>query len=89
MNINQCGCRPYEWLGLDGNRCIRVIPRQKLKIIACNVNNMPLGPIVTKQPCFKQDYTNSSSNSGLGHNLTINSQVIPANVLCDATYDFF
>ena len=28
MNINQCGCRPYEWLGLDGNRCIRVIPRQ-------------------------------------------------------------
>ena len=50
---------------------------------------MPLGPIVTKQPCFKQDYTNSSSNSGLGHNLTINSQVIPANVLCDATYDFY
>ena len=29
MNINQCGCRPYEWLGLDGDRCIRVIPRQK------------------------------------------------------------
>ena len=28
MNINQCGCRPYEWLGLDGNRCIHVIPRQ-------------------------------------------------------------
>ena len=28
MNINQCGCRPYEWLGLDGDRCIRVIPRQ-------------------------------------------------------------
>ena len=27
MNINQCGCRPYEWLGLDGDRCIRVIPR--------------------------------------------------------------
>ena len=27
MNINQCGCRPYEWLGLDGNRCIRMIPR--------------------------------------------------------------
>ena len=50
---------------------------------------MPLGPIVTKQPCFKQDYTNSSSNSGLSHNLTINSKVIPANVLCDATCDFF
>ena len=31
MNINQCGCRPYEWLGLDGNRCIRVIPRQMYK----------------------------------------------------------
>ena len=29
MNINECGCRPYGWLGLDGNRCIRVIPRQK------------------------------------------------------------
>ena len=28
MNINGCGCRPYGWLGLDGNRCIRVIPRQ-------------------------------------------------------------
>ena len=28
MNINECGCRPYGWLGLDGNRCIRVIPRQ-------------------------------------------------------------
>ena len=27
MNINECGCRPYEWLGLDGDRCIRVIPR--------------------------------------------------------------
>ena len=26
MNINECGCRPYGWLGLDGNRCIRVIP---------------------------------------------------------------
>ena len=29
MNINECGCRPYGWLGLDGNRCIRVIPRHK------------------------------------------------------------
>ena len=28
MNINECSCRPYGWLGLDGNRCIRVIPRQ-------------------------------------------------------------
>ena len=28
MNINECCCRPYGWLGLDGNRCIRVIPRQ-------------------------------------------------------------
>ena len=28
MNINECGCRPYGWLGLDGNRCIRMIPRQ-------------------------------------------------------------
>ena len=28
MNINECGCRPYGWLGLDGNQCIRVIPRQ-------------------------------------------------------------
>ena len=27
MNINECGCRPYGWLGLDGNRCIHVIPR--------------------------------------------------------------
>ena len=27
MNINECGCRPYGWLGLDGNQCIRVIPR--------------------------------------------------------------
>ena len=27
MNINECGCRPYGWLGLDGDRCIRVIPR--------------------------------------------------------------
>ena len=24
----ECSCRPYGWLGLDGNRCIRVIPRQ-------------------------------------------------------------
>ena len=30
MNINECGCRPYGWLGLDGDRCIRVIPRQPL-----------------------------------------------------------
>ena len=30
MNINQCGCRPYGWLGLDGNRCIHVIPRQSI-----------------------------------------------------------
>ena len=29
MNINECGCRPYGWLGLDGDRCIRVIPRQE------------------------------------------------------------
>ena len=29
MNINECGCRPHEWLGLDGDRCIRVIPRQR------------------------------------------------------------
>ena len=28
MNIIECGCRPYGWLGLDGDRCIRVIPRQ-------------------------------------------------------------
>ena len=27
MNINECGCRPYGWLGLDGDRCIPVIPR--------------------------------------------------------------
>ena len=27
MNINECGCRPHGWLGLDGDRCIRVIPR--------------------------------------------------------------
>ena len=27
MNINECGYRPYGWLGLDGDRCIRVIPR--------------------------------------------------------------
>ena len=27
MNINECGCQPYGWLDLDGNRCIRVIPR--------------------------------------------------------------
>ena len=33
MNINQCGCRPYGWLGLDGNRCIRVIPRQVVAIM--------------------------------------------------------
>ena len=32
MNINECGCRPYEWLGLDGDRCIRVIPRQKQQL---------------------------------------------------------
>ena len=32
MNINECGCRPYGWFGLDGDRCIRVIPRQKLKL---------------------------------------------------------
>ena len=39
MNINQCGCRPYEWLGLDGDRCIRVIPRhldqEYAKVIRC------------------------------------------------------
>ena len=29
MNINECGCRPYGWLGLDGDRCIRVIPRHE------------------------------------------------------------
>ena len=34
MNINECGCRPYGWLGLDGNRCIRVIPRHVLVFIA-------------------------------------------------------
>ena len=28
MNINECGCRPYGWLGLDGDRCIGVIARQ-------------------------------------------------------------
>ena len=27
MNINECRCRPYGWLSLDGNRCIRVIPK--------------------------------------------------------------
>ena len=32
MNINECGCRPYEWLGLDGDRCIRVIPRHKTRV---------------------------------------------------------
>ena len=32
MNINECGCRPYGWLGLDGNRCIRVIPRQRQRL---------------------------------------------------------
>ena len=34
MNINQCSCRPYEWLGLDGNRCIRVIPRQLIPFLS-------------------------------------------------------
>ena len=38
MNINQCGCRPYEWLGLDGNRCIRVIPRQYLWVPLLQLN---------------------------------------------------
>ena len=33
MNINECGCRPYEWLGLDGDRCIRVIPRQFIEVM--------------------------------------------------------
>ena len=27
MNINEYGCRPHGWLGLDGDWCIRVIPR--------------------------------------------------------------
>ena len=41
MNINECGCRPYGWLGLDGNRCIRVIPRQheELKDQSLEQNN--------------------------------------------------
>ena len=33
MNINECGCRPYGWLGLDGDRCIRVIPRQEIPLM--------------------------------------------------------
>ena len=51
------------------------------------MNNIPLGPIVTKQQYFKQDYTNSSRNSGLSHSLTVNSEVMSANVLCGATCD--
>ena len=43
MNINECGCRPYGWLGLDGNRCIRVIPRQKTpKILDKKTTGVPL-----------------------------------------------
>ena len=32
MNINECGCRPYGWLGLDGDRCIRVIPQLLVEV---------------------------------------------------------
>ena len=40
MNINECGCRPYEWLGLDGDRCIRVIPRQSsLNVVNFSILN--------------------------------------------------
>ena len=33
MNINECGCRPYGWLGLDGDRCICVIPRHRQNLV--------------------------------------------------------
>ena len=60
MNINECGCRPYGWLGLDGNRCIRVIPRhirfcQNFPKTAWNWKNLDRGggadpPLLTSTP---------------------------------------
>ena len=56
MNINECGCRPYGWLGLDGNRCIRVIPRHKalLKSSSCRwiVSNENKAILNSKQKCI-------------------------------------
>ena len=40
MNINECGCRPYGWLSLDGNRCIHVIPRQDRRRVKRQLESM-------------------------------------------------
>ena len=49
MNINECGCRPYGWLGLDGNRCIRVIPRQRLPVKNKEIKLFPMENALSKQ----------------------------------------
>ena len=47
MNINECGCRPYGWLGLDGNRCIRVIPRHLIySFLTDNANVIHMSSLV-------------------------------------------
>ena len=60
MNINECGCRPYGWLGLDGNRCIRVIPRH---YPYSSINQIVR--VESENPMFNMPY----------HGITINSFV--------------
>ena len=60
MNINQCGCRPYGWLGLDGNRCIRVIPRQVLHCIQISSTSSTCIPFKLGCIVYKISLTSST-----------------------------
>ena len=64
MNINECGCRPYGWLGLDGDWCIRVIPRQSICVQeGSGVTNLQTE--LNYLDSFKS-YCNSSDSGFLG-----------------------
>ena len=57
MNINECGCRPYGWLGLDGDRCIRVIPRQSNSLYKITGKTMENSDIGITRETYRQGYT--------------------------------
>ena len=80
MNINQCGCRPYEWLGLDGDRCIRVIPRQKLSHIYKYTRLIHVFP--PKKGNLSQRYSHMKHDSNnVGCAVYVNSLILNVRVI--------
>ena len=78
MNINECGCRPYGWLGLDGNRCIRVIPRQSCYVSLNNttIRYLHVQTLILATPQLLEMAAQPHSFKYLHHHICVYMRVI-------------